>query len=147
MASSHSVARLRPLLSRTRLRPFAATGGYLCPPSVALRIGTRPPLATITFRARWQSNGPAAPPSAGGANDYTLGPANTVQPQPNTQIFGEETKGKKKDGSEGGAGEGGGRGRDSGGGGGKWSNVRPAETAWKMFESAATTAASLFVLG
>lgn len=112
------------------------------PPRIQLR----------SLQARWVSG---APPSAGGANDYQFGPSNDVQPQPSTQVVGgHEGKAKKKsekdskgdgDGYSGAAGMRRPAGCGNSGGNGTHSNR--AGTAWKMFESAATTTASLSILG
>jgi hypothetical protein len=103
---------------------------------------------TIPQRRRIQT-GDVVVPSAGGANDYHFGPANEVQPQPATQQFvpkkdeaksTRESPEKPNNGGGPGDSKNGGRGSDNAG-------DRKAGTAWKMFESAATTAASLTVLG
>lgn len=87
--------------------------------------------------------------AAGGGSDYQLGPANTVQPQPGTQVVGAlaESGSGSSGGSSGGRGSGSGedghadtRRRKSGGH--DWKG-----TSWKMLEAAATTGMSLGVLG
>lgn len=97
---------------------------------------------------RYQQIRRYAGPAAGGANDYTFSPGNDIQPQPKTQhTVPEKEKGKgkgkdkDKDKSEGIKGR---KGDGKTGGDDAHGN---AGTAWKMFESAATTAASLSILG
>lgn len=80
---------------------------------------------------RWQSQQTGST-GVGGASDYQIGPSNDIQPGPATQSFG--------------SGEGGGK---SGGKGGKTGPKKEdwKQTAFKMFEASATTAASIAVLG
>jgi hypothetical protein len=111
------------LFSRALRR--CAAGRSLPPP--ALRNSTPAPLLSYRSQSRWASTG-----STGGANDYQFGPSNDVQPQPSTQKLApeEEDEGGRKDGSKDGKKRG-------------WRG----STSFKMFESSATTAASLAVLG
>ncbi|KAL7271968.1 hypothetical protein RUND412_005244 [Rhizina undulata] len=93
--------------------------------------------------------------TAGGGSDYRLGPANELQPQPQTQRWGLE---EDQDvvavvgGGKGGSGGGGGGGSGRDGKGPKEEKQHPEgkkwkAAAWKVFESAATTTASLAILG
>ncbi|KAF8477332.1 hypothetical protein BDZ91DRAFT_709077 [Kalaharituber pfeilii] len=79
---------------------------------------------------RWQSQQTGGG-AAGGAGDYQLGPSNEIQPTPGTQHFGGDGNG------EGGGSKGGGKGKNP-----DWKG-----TSFKMFEAAATTAASIAILG
>lgn len=102
--------------------------------------------------------------SAGGANDYQFGPVNDLQPQPNTQTVGltkpltsstdkrnKERKSKKDDEEEDDDHEDGpsvkGNGRRKADDDHRHGTHNPPGTGWRMFESAATTFASLTVLG
>jgi len=142
MALSHSLARhLWPLPNPMRIPSFITAGNSAFGTQTSRRTAPIAPIA-LALQFRHQS-GPPQPPPAGGASDYQYGPANDVQPQPHTQHKGNEgDHGSSQERAPGKAGEGGG---GSSGSGGTYS--KPANTAWKMFESAATTAASLSILG
>jgi hypothetical protein len=134
MALSHSLARrLRPLVNPTKILRSTTDASSVLESQPSRRTA---PLALV-LQSRWQS-GPPQPPSAGGANDYQFGPVNDAQPQPHTQHKGHEDRDGPREKA---TGDGGG---DNEGGG---TRSRSAGTAWKMFESAATTAASLSILG
>jgi hypothetical protein len=152
MAFPHSLPRFRPLIGPACLRCSTA-GGCLRVRHTIFRTSPIPAPILHATATRWQSGQPPQPAAAGGANDYQLGPVNDVQPQPSTQHFGQdrpdhEEESDARGGSSGkgvpsrGGGGGGGRGH-----GGDGTHSRPAGTAWKLFESAATTAASLSILG
>lgn len=137
MALSHSLVRhLRPLANSTRILRSTTNGSNVLGNQSSRRTA---PIALV-LQSRWQS-GPPQPPSAGGASDYQYGPANDLQPQPHTQHKGDEDHGSPRGNATGEAGEGGGDGKGAG------THSNTAGTAWKMFESAATTAASLSILG
>ncbi|KAI5804482.1 hypothetical protein EDC01DRAFT_422715 [Geopyxis carbonaria] len=109
------------------------------------QLGTTSPTARSPVSPYQQFRGYGGP-AAGGANDYTFGPSNDVQPQPTTQhVGGAPEKGKnkeEKDDREGIKSR-----KGDGKTGGDDDAHRHSGTAWKMFESAATTAASLSILG
>ncbi|KAF3928981.1 hypothetical protein ABW19_dt0202915 [Dactylella cylindrospora] len=75
----------------------------------------------LIINRRFQSTG-----GTGGGNDYQLGPSQEVQPQPNTQSWGDS----------------GDHGDDADRRRAQW-----RQTAYRMMESAATTGASLAILG
>ena len=162
MVAPRTLVRLRPLIAppqrvhrSTTLAPtisIAGSGFSARRPALP-----RPSVYRPRPQKRWQSG------AAGGANDYQPGPANDLQPQPSTQHFYSSSgSGSSSGGSSGSSGSGGsgsshakgnhdgrqshsagaGKGAYAGGGG-----RRHAGTAWKMFESAATTTASLSILG
>jgi uncharacterized membrane protein YgcG len=151
MAFFRSLPRFRPLLGPACLRRSTAGGCLRVRPSVFRTRAIPAPILHATA-TRWQSGQPPQPPAAGGANDYQLGPINDVQPQPGTQHFGQDGPGQEDNNSEsdarrGSSGKGGPSSGGGGGYGGDGAHSKPAGTAWKMFESAATTAASLLILG
>jgi hypothetical protein len=125
---------------------------------------TRNLLRSTQIRYKSDSGQQASPPSVGGANDYQFGPANDIQPQPSTQSVSETSKDREKNeksrkkddekektdwkeeakGTEESMTRGEHRGqRGHAGQGADWKKG----TGWKAFESAATTTASLAILG
>jgi hypothetical protein len=143
MAAPRAFVRLQPLTtpSPTRCHLIAGCSSLR---TQCLAIPIRKP-TIYTLQLRWQS-GQTGGPAAGGANDYQFGPANDVQPQPSTQHLGSE-KERRSNAREEATGKEGPAGGEKGGGGSNGTHGGHSGTAWKMFESAATTAASLSILG
>ncbi|KAG0124218.1 hypothetical protein HOY82DRAFT_618177 [Tuber indicum] len=118
-------------------------------------------LPCILQQKRWSTN---QPNSVGGGNDYQFGPSTDLQPQPSTQkwgfiedmaaLGGDQTGGTRGGGTHHGSprADDGNRGSSRRGGGkppgGEDDTKQKLKgTAWKIFESAATTGASLAILG
>ncbi|PUU80452.1 hypothetical protein B9Z19DRAFT_974811 [Tuber borchii] len=114
-------------------------------------------LPCIWQQKRWNHRS-----SVGGGNDYQFGPSSDLQPQPTTQKWGHVQDTAAPGGDQTGGGIRGsgmfhgspdnGNGEGSGGGGRKPPKEEDKKhkfkgTAWKIFESAATTGASLAILG
>ncbi|KAI5816825.1 hypothetical protein BZA77DRAFT_55643 [Pyronema omphalodes] len=133
-------------------------------PATRVAAGSTRNLLLPQIRYKSDSGQQASPPSVGGANDYQFGPANDIQPQPSTQSVSETSKDRaekneksrknsddkeKSDWKEEAKGtEESTRGDDTGqkGHAGREADAKKG-TGWKAFESAATTTASLAILG
>lgn len=134
------------------LRKMAATRAVrvcLPTPLAPARSASRAPKIHPAGAIRLQSNKTS---TAGGANDYQFGPSNTLQPQPTTQRVGnlpskdDKKKKSRDDDDDEPSVEGNTKQEDRGNNRRDGTHELPG-TAWKMFESAATTAVSLAILG
>ena len=150
---------------------------FRCSPSMAAIIprSFQQSCRSLLFRTKSSQHGLLSPciwqqkrwnpdhRSVGGGNDYQFGPSSDLQPQPATQKWGYVEDMAAPGGNQTGGGirssamfhgsSDNGNGGGSGGGGGKPppkgedKKHKLKGTAWKIFESAATTGASLAILG
>ncbi|KAK6353723.1 hypothetical protein TWF730_008152 [Orbilia blumenaviensis] len=128
--AARALSRTRPLHLCRLAYPLPAGPAGASHRPIACPIG---PTATTTLIApasqvprRFQS-GHNTPGGTGGGNDYQLGPSQEVQPQPNTQTWAESGLHTEEEHNK--------QRHD-------WK-----QTSYRMLESAATTAASLVILG
>ncbi|KAF3273837.1 hypothetical protein TWF173_002640 [Orbilia oligospora] len=123
------------MAARASRTPSLRLCRVFCPPPWPAAHSTKQGLShpikgtTVPFVHRRFQSGHGTPGGTGGGNDYQLGPSQEVQPQPNTQSWGESGQHEEDFRSH------------------NKQRHDWRQTAYRMLESAATTGASLAILG